>query len=342
MDYGGRLIKILIYPDQSGLNDFIKNTVVALEENQGVAVRGISLNHVELILNTYLRSQYDADYTIINWLENNMRGRFGRFSLWGAVKYFFLLLTFKCTCRKLIYVRHNIYPHGMTGLGAKVAFWLANIGESLCYEKVCMSGHLQSRGYKYVPHPLYKTSFKYSSIRSDAISSHEYFVVFGEVSPHKNLHNLISIWTTNTLLVVVGNCKDNKYLDLLKQMSVGKKVQFYVGYIGNEEAFRIVSQSSGVILSRIHSANIVSGAYFYAVTHGVPVFAIRTEFFDWLTESGGVPGLYLYHDLVELTNSLETRLHQTLNKTSIAQFGYQRFSIETVALAWRDVLVFNK
>lgn len=334
-------MRIKVYPEQSGENQFIQNIRLQLSEVNGARVEGVPLNHGKLLM----RLPYDlicrSDYTVVNWLENNVCSRNGKLSVLGCLKFLGLLLLFRVTCKRLIYVRHNLYPHRLKSRYSRIAQAVVDKATLLLTERVALSEHMVIRGYRYVPHPLYRLPDPGSlEQRCVDLPGNEYFVIFGTISRYKGIDKIVQLWGGRHCLVVAGKVGDWGYLNELKMLAKGRNVTFRGGLLSDAEASRIISESMGVILPHDSEEMIVSGAFFYSVALGVAVYAIENDFYSWITRKAPFPGLEVFHDAEGLARQLScgTANRSRTDREEIKRHAHEQFGDEVGVASWGKIV----
>jgi hypothetical protein len=73
---------------------------------------------------------------VVNWVDNCLIGREGRFSWRGFKVFLVTTLKLRMFCRKVIFVRHNVYPHAARGKSKTIAKLLIDFSESLLFNEV--------------------------------------------------------------------------------------------------------------------------------------------------------------------------------------------------------------
>ncbi len=325
-------ITLKYFPQPSKDNQYIQNTITALENAFETKVDIVPSLKTAIQNPKMLFQTPKSDVFIINWLENSLRGTNNRFSTLGAFKYLIYLFYFRLTAKKIIYVRHNIYPHNMKGWHAKAASIVSNMGEKLCHQKVSHSGHLIKDGYAYVPHPLYTLTLS----REIQSTLNNYYIMFGRIERYKKIETVIKHWVLEETLLIAGSVGDQAYLDELITLATGKNVQFDARFIPDDEAALIVKKSNGVILAHADEDMIVSGSFFFAITLGVPVFAVVKPFFSWLINEENFTDLYLFETSEQIVTTLEKK-HSFDNQVIQVQ-AEMFFGSVTTAQTWRKVI----
>ena len=286
----------------------------------------------------------DIDTVVVNWHENLFRHRNGRVNWLGIPVYLISLLLFRAMSRRLIYVRHNLYPHSFTkSWKRKLARALVYIGQQIANVKATHSGHLENCGFKYLPHTLYKT---FPKAHLDQIKLHEalpdcYYTMFGFIERYKRVEEIIERWNGSDTLLIAGNCKDQVYLAELHRLAEGKSVQFITRFIEEDEAQRIVGGAQGLIIAHADEDMIVSGSFFFGLSVGTPLFAIRTPFLDWFSQSNSSSYLNLFESTQELVACITLESNSSTYMEPMGKPLEQirkHFSNENVKEAWSSLI----
>lgn len=322
-------MKISYYP-KSAVNQYSENTISILEKISENKVHVIEPFRVMIKQpKTFIQSGR-SDVCIVNWLENSLRSKNGKLSILGVLKFFVKLIYFRVRSKKIVYVRHNMYPHGMKGFHKKIAKIITDFAEFTCSLKVTHSGHFKGGDYFYIPHPLYKT------FKSDTDGNSEYFVIFGRIDEYKKIDEIISAWDDRYKLLIVGKCESNSYLDKLHLIAKNRNVELRSDYVSDNKASNIVANSMGLIIAHSDKDMIVSGSFFYAVSLGVPVLALEGNFFTWLKKEYSFSGLFLYKNHRDLIENLSDT--KAVHQEKIKSESEEIFGDEIIANCWKSGL----
>jgi glycosyltransferase involved in cell wall biosynthesis len=293
-------LKILFFPDFDQ-NQYTENIYRIIE-----SIEGVNLTRVNgLPFNLMKQGYHHYDFVIVSWLENWLTdAKTHKLSLRTVLRFLLRVIMLKFIGKKLIYIRHNIYPHALDSRYGKLAAKLTDFACWLSDFTVVHSGHLDS-GYQYIPHPLYR----FEQMLNDAeLTSNNFFVVFGRIIEYKAIDKLLSIWDSVPLLVTgsVGSQKYVEHLHLLKECRNLANVTIDARFLSNNEAQAIVSSSRGLILAHSEDDMIVSGSFFFAASLGVPVYALKSPFLTWLKSEFNYTGLRVFDDLQGMVNAIQT------------------------------------
>lgn len=220
------------------------------------------------------------DYTVINWIENDIISKSGRFYIPGFIKFLMKFFFIRLTSKKVIFIKHNEYPHHTKGsvniclakYSIKLLDVLSNI--IIVHSPIFPEDHK----HYYVPHPLYGVC---TLNNSDCVDD-DLYVNFGRIIRYKKTEDLIADFPDNKKLLIIGACDDNDYLIELQRMIIHKNnIEIRAGYISNDDAKNIISKASGVIITHAEKNMIVSGSFFHSLTFSKRILAIETPFLNW-------------------------------------------------------------
>lgn len=271
------------------------------------------------------------DVIIVNWLEHKTASpSTGKPSLLGIVAYFVQIFAFRILARRLVYVRHNIYPHHANSQSAAALTRVIDLSERLYSATATHSGHFPDKHY--IPHPLY-----YEQPMAGNTGRNCHFIVFGRVMPYKNIEQLIDSFPVDQPLIVAGPCDDQDYFELLQSAAEGKQIEFIPRFLSEEEARELVGTARGLILSHADDDMIVSGSFFYALSLGTPVIGVKTPFFSWVQQELALQGLTVIDDLQSIEAALIQQPH--LPAEEIVRSARQYFSLATVIGYWQKLFL---
>jgi hypothetical protein len=241
-----------------------------------------------------------ADVIFLNWVENEIVSTSGALSIPGFMKSLIKILLCKFFAKKLVYVRHNRYPHKTSVKHRKSVTRAADFLESCCDASIVHSMMARTGTRFYVPHPLYKLE-----ARSGAAASADdgYFVCFGRILRYKNFETLIKSFPADRKLLIVGACDDAAYLAELNALATDN-VTIRGEYIDEKEAQQLVSDSEGVIICHAEDDVIASGTFFYSISLGVKVYALETDFTTWAHKELGDGLVEVHRDIPALARGL--------------------------------------
>ncbi len=276
------------------------------------------------------------DILILNFRENAFRSNKNSISLIGSIEFFVSLLIHKLSCHKLIYVRHEIHPHNIQKKLATLSTKMIDLGQSIADKVVCLSPpYAKLNGCYYVPHPLYDIGY----FLKKEVEKKAYFIVFGRIERYKNIDKIIKYIDKGIELIVMGPCIDLKYLEELKKLAGDKNIIFEVGFQSEEHLQKIISSSSGVIITNDASSMLVSGSFFYAISCGARVYTLETLFMEWVKSTSIGPYITVEPNVELLMKRI---IHcvdiRTNERNDILQHAELLFGDAAVEKAWEKAL----
>ncbi|ANZ06895.1 glycosyltransferase [Raoultella ornithinolytica] len=230
----------------------------------------------------FAKSKYDV--IVFNWLENRCFGKDGKFKLLSFIISMLWFSIMRYSAKKIIYVRHNVYPHNILDENKNLSVKIMNYFESKSSYTIVHSKSACSAGRIYIPHPLY--DLRPVSAVND-IDDEKYFVCFGRIEKYKKLDELIKNWPLDQKLIIAGSSDDKDYCFQLKTLATGKKIEIVDKFISDEEAYNLVSQAEYSILPSDSKSMIVSGSFFFSISAGTPVIAVKSDFYNSLNVYNG-------------------------------------------------------
>jgi glycosyltransferase involved in cell wall biosynthesis len=249
------------------------------------------------------------DLAVLNWIELDLiRPADGAFSALGFLKVVARVLAYRCLARRLVYVRHNNFPHGTRERDRHRARRTLDLLERLFDVVLIHSGHDLTGGRHYVPHPLYRPAPGALNEAETALLRSmpaDYYVVFGRLVPYKRIEQLLAHFPPQRRLLIFGEAEDPDYAEALAHQA-GANVVVRAGYASEALAQALVRRARGLVLSHADADMIVSGSLFYALSLGVPVFAVRTPTLEWLRRRLDAPVLHLAADAAALCRLIAT------------------------------------
>lgn len=245
------------------------------------------------------------DVLILNWSDNSfVNGRTGAISFFGIAKEFLRVAVFKLIARKMIFVRHNVYPHSATGKSRETASRIIETYEK-CFDLCWVhSGHLVEDKRFYVPHPLYEVADRLPPATDHLHLPEKYFIVFGRILSYKKIDRLLEILPSDIHVVVCGSCSDQAYREKLQSFSKSN-ITIIAEFIPDELARSLIERSSGMVICHADDDMIVSGSIIFAISLGVPVFAIETPFVHWFRDAVNDRMLVAAADFPDLVEKMQ-------------------------------------
>lgn len=286
---------------------------------------------------SYRRHCYD--FIVLNWIENGIVKRDGTLSAKGLIAFVIHILIIKTLARKVIFVRHNNYPHNASACSGKWAANFIDAAEKLFDGVVTHSGHHRSRRRHYIPHPLYRIPEVASS---GPAGEGGYFFVFGRILPYKKIDELIAGVSSDVRLVIAGSSPDDEYIQKLRCLSQGKSVQLITKYIDDGEAARLARASRGIVITHNDEDMVVSGTFFYALSVGVPIITVSSPFVEWFQKEYRLPGVTVGSNISSVCELLsKEQAGDTCARGPEKRVVEELFGDDVVKRGWRDLLGLN-
>jgi beta-1,4-mannosyltransferase len=327
-------IKILFAPDFDQ-NQYIENIYNIIK-----SIGSVELTKVKHIVPGLITSGVNHyDISIVHWLENWLVNDVNdkRLTLRSSMRFLLRLFVLKIISKKLIYVRHNVYPHSLNGRDAKIAEWLTDLACKISDVCVVHSGHL-GKNYTYIPHPLYRFENQIDVNEADKIKR---FVVFGRIVEYKAIDKLLNAWS-NVPLLIAGSVGSKPYAEQLVTIKANRQltnVDIDARFLSNEEAQSIVSNSRGLVLAHCEDDMIVSGSFFFAASLGVPVYAVKTPFLSWLKSESNYKGLHIYDNLPEMVTALGSGKLEESDVSQVSLEAKNLFGDQVIKQAFEKILL---
>jgi glycosyltransferase involved in cell wall biosynthesis len=293
----------------------------------------------EGIVGTWHRHRARLDVLVLNWTDNDLLDRRTRtVALRKVVKLFAKTIAMRLAAKKLVFVRHNVYPHAVAAGGEENARRWVDRYEKLFDVVLTHSGDESQRPRHYCPHPLYR---RVEPIGDSALLRElpsRYFVVFGRIVRYKQLERLMAAFPDEHTLLVIGAVGDKAYVEELAALE-RPNVLFRPGLINEAEAQTIVSRSAALLISHADRDVIVSSSFFFAMSLGVPVIAVETPYLQWIAPRVGSSLLSLASDLDTLVSSLNDPANRDARSSVASPDAIDKeFGDATTVRALEDVL----
>jgi glycosyltransferase involved in cell wall biosynthesis len=281
-----------------------------------------------------LRSTKIFDVLILNWHDRAVLAGGDRPTLRGVFDYLALNCLCRLATRRLIYVRHNNFPHETRAISRRWVQRLIDYGQRLADVIVCHSPvYADQHDLQYVPHPLYEV------FPCSLDGYREEYIVFGRIEPYKQIDLLIAAWKSRYTLSVIGPCENQGYLAQLKKIATGKAVRIEAGFKDDSEVASRIAASRGVIIVNDPGSLIVSGTFFYALSCGARLLTTNTPFNRWVATTEVGDYVRLFDSVGELVEKVE---HETdgdrPESRSVRDAAEILFGEERVACAWQSLI----
>jgi len=287
----------------ANINDYTNRMIENLSHS-GIVIPLTFLNKNSWSLcKKYLNNKLDI--VILNFFENDLCNPVtGKISFNGGYKVVKTIITSKLIAKKIIFFKHNNYPHHCYNKHITKAVFLLNIMEKL-FDGILIHSMVHADTRKvYIPHPLYFSSKKEFNEIDDSLIHSNYYVIFGRILPYKNIQNLIETIDHQINILILGKSYNKQYTAILQSKATNKKITIIPEYIEKKQVAKFVQRSKGLVICNNDYDMIVSGSFFFAISLGIPVYALQTPFLTYVKHKLLFPGLFLYSGLDDLVRDL--------------------------------------
>jgi glycosyltransferase involved in cell wall biosynthesis len=273
------------------------------------------------------------DVAIIHWREDVIVLGRNTPALRGIVAYFLSMFLYRIASRRVVYVRHNRYPHKVLPRYQDRVRRLIGKGQSLCHAVVTHSpSYADEYEYTYIPHPLYRLD------QVEAIDASDEYVVFGAIAEYKKIRELVEAWGCDRKLLIAGPCDDPAYLTELQNLAANKPIQFDVGYQDQNKMAKRLANSNGVIIVNDPGSMIISGTFFFALSVGVPVYVRTNSFYDWVKSTPLGDHVHVFDSVSEVADHTgKAADHRASESGSIQKAALEFFGDDAVLYAWQSL-----
>jgi glycosyltransferase involved in cell wall biosynthesis len=209
-----------------------------------------------------------------------------------------LLLILKLTCAKIIWVRHNFWPHELPRKYFRQDVLLAFM--KALSTKVVTHREVSAMQSVVAPHPLY-----FEDRLPETVRDIEFFY-FGAIRRYKGLAALLAIWPRDRRLIIAGAAPDAALLTELRELAEarGLNVEFIARFVPDAELDALLLRTKFVVQPHTEDAMIVTGTFFHAASLGANIFAARNDFSEYLRTQFEFVNLFDDGEMSEATSQL--------------------------------------
>jgi len=278
------------------------------------------------------------DVLVLNWTDNDLLDRRTKtVAPRKVIKLFTKTIALRLAAKRLVFVRHNNYPHAVAaGHEAHAARWVDRY-ERLFDVVLTHSGEDRQRPRRYCPHPLYhRVTAATNGPVLDRLPA-RYFVLFGRIVRYKRIAALIDAFPADRTLVVIGAIGDRGYADELVAKA-RTNVIVAPGLLSEAEAQAIVANSAALLISHADDDVVVSSSFFFAMSLGVSVIAVATPFLRWMAPRLDGRLLRVANDIDELCGLVDADRADADEAPSSTEAIEREFGDATVEAALRRAL----
>lgn len=276
------------YPQSLEGNDYIKSQT-RVWRDMGYVVTPAPVK-VKTIFVNFFSSR--GDVLVLNWFED--RVNYSRYPILEFFRTIFILLAYRVTYSKVVWVRHNLCGHDNKRLLLRggVELFLTHLSNV----KVT---HRPFPGFHYMPHPLY------SGRDCGADQRDIPFLYFGVVKPYKGLLELLKRWPADKSMLIAGKSSCEQLTQAINDTILNRslKVEWRNYFIPAKELEDLMQRSRHLVVPHVDDAMLVSGAPYYAMAYGVNVLVRNGDFGKYLANT--FDGVELF-EVDRIDRALET------------------------------------
>lgn len=324
--------KITYFPINSGANSYparMQNILSSIAEINKLDLKKLAMEILKFNLSK-------NDMIILNWVESDLIGKNGFFSIKGVFKVLLKFIIFKIKFEQVVFVRHNIYPHKTNKTIGSKAEWVVDVLERLCTSVIVHSPVHVKNGNIYIPHPLYE--YPLCNNNSNSIDNN-LFIIFGRIVEYKKYEQVIEFFPEEQKLLIAGDCEDSNYLKKIQDLvSNNDNITVSPFFLSDEQAKELISSTAGMIISHADDDMIVSGSFFYGLTLGIKMFAVATPFLTWVEGILGEEVIQTFPDVKTLCEYIATKpLRKKISAEKISEIN-DLFSDEKIRETFYSIL----
>jgi beta-1,4-mannosyltransferase len=186
------------------------------------------------------------------------------------------LLALKVACEKIIWVRHNYWPHDLPRKYFRQDLLLALMQR--LSTKIVTHRELGAIQSIVSPHPIYFEGNLPETVRDIE------FLYFGAIKRYKGLDRLLEVWPREKSLHIAGSVRDPDLLAELQRIVEARRldVEFTGRFLPDAELNALLVRTKFLVLPHMEDTMIVSGAFFHAASFGANILARRGDFSSYL------------------------------------------------------------
>jgi glycosyltransferase involved in cell wall biosynthesis len=328
-------LRIGLLPYDSGVNLYAERLRANLSELGDVVPVGTPLQRITRAFG----KKPSFDLVIAGWLENALVSERGRISALGLAKMIVQTVLLRAQARRVIYVRHNRYPHNAKPQHARALTRLLDAFEHLYDITLTHSPAETAPGRAYCPHPLYDIAQDDPLLPREIDLLPGYFVVFGRIARYKNIEALIEGFPDNQRLLVAGVVDDEAYARRLIKLQ-RPNVVIVPGYLSEGQAQSVLRRAAGVVVSHSAEDVIVTGSFFYAISSNKPVYAVETPFLRAIRAQVGPAVLQTAADVSGLCRLLGEHTHHSA--PALAEWNAVRAAFSDTSICQHLSAIFER
>ncbi|TSJ70312.1 glycosyltransferase [Marinobacter vulgaris] len=335
-------LNIGILPYDMQANRYIEKNRLILEKLGTI----LPVPHPAKLLKTLLLNVFRTgklkpfDVLILNWRENALRSENNSITFKTIFEYISTMVLHRLSCKKLIYVAHNRFPHNIDKKQQTTAKKIIKFGYSLSDLIVVHSFPEADPGKKihYVPHPLYDINHD-NEILNPPLFMGEFYVIIGRIQQYKNLEKVIINWPKNKSLLILGPCDNKNYLKYIKNLIKNKDIIIEAKFHSENYLKKCIEKSKGVIVSNDNESMYVSGSFFFAISCHSKVFALDSPFYRWINDTPLSPCIFSFSSIDKLIKAIENQPELAKGQCEcIHQLASPLFGDDIIEDSWRRII----
>jgi glycosyltransferase involved in cell wall biosynthesis len=207
----------------------------------------------------------------LNWYEDKL-GWSHKNQTKILVKAIILLVLMRIRCARIVWVRHNFWPHGLTRTSLRqriLLFFMRRLTTVTVTHRP-----VGDRPSHIVPHPLYFDGDLPASTRD-----HD-FLYFGVISRYKGLDTLLAAWPKNRRLVMAGEVREPELEARLNRLIQDRDLdaEIVTRFLPDEELEERLLRTKFVVLPHRDETAIVTGSFYHAASFGANILVRNGEF----------------------------------------------------------------
>jgi len=297
--------RVFYFPFKSPQNSY-------LELMQGAwSNLGFEIADVRDIWRLKSMRNHSGSIVVLNWFEENV-ARKSENSLLAWPLFVLKFRMLKLFGLKIICVRHNRRPVDEVSKQHIKVFNKAVKYLEDQSDAVIMHSEIEAHklGVNYVPHPMYPIV----DAKNNTSEKQQHHLVFGKIKRYKQVDKLLTVWPLNIPLLVAGEIEDESYAGELKALCDrrGLDVQFDLQRISDDKLNRYFESSKTVVIPYVDSCCIASGALIHALSAGLPIVTLKSDFSLSLKNTG--LNIYFFEDKETLLKTLNSMSDLQLEK----------------------------
>ena len=321
-------VKAYLYPFRSK-NKFVDINKTALSK------LGFNVNKVDVFFILDLLRLKRDQVVVLNWVEDRVYGRSFKRFLQTFIGLALLIIFSKLFARKVIWVRHNFFPHAESKNNYRYRF-LCKLYDWLSIKAIPLESYYSTPA---LVHPLYRSD---ESIKNEIANGKRSdnkkeipVLFFGAIKKYKNLHDTLDIWPKNIPLKIAGYCDDIDYQRLLQNKINDREldVDWTNKFLSAEELDGLLKRAMYVLLPHADNAMISSGSFYHAIGEGCNVITNSSQFGHYKQQQHEFVNTYNFKDL-----TTELLISKYIHKVDVMAEALKFYGEDKVVDAWQKIL----